>query len=122
VELSTAHLDLLLYTWTMTIDPNLERKTQLMPLIQSLCVEAGAAVEFLEPRRTNDLFILMVRGERPNVLEAHSSLQTHLESEEVETVAARERETGYVLSLVVMKRREGQLSGSSERRAKLQNA
>jgi hypothetical protein len=106
----------------MMIDPNLERKTQLMPLIQSLCVEAGAAVEFLEPRRTTDLFILMVRGERPNVLEAHSSLQTHLESEDIEVVADRERDTGYVLSLVVMKRPVGQLSDSSERRAKLQNA
>jgi hypothetical protein len=101
-------------------DPTLDRKGQLMPIIQAICTQAGVTVEFLEPRRATDIFILMVRGERENVGQAHAQMSEQLKGENVAVVAERDRSRGYVLSLVVMEKSEEQSPQMLERRSNLQ--
>jgi hypothetical protein len=101
-------------------EPTLDRKGQIAPLIQDICIRAGVSVEFLEPRRTTDIFILMVRGEREKVVQAHTRMSEQLQGEDVAVVAERDRSRGYVLSLVVMEKPEEQSPQMLERRGKLQ--
>ncbi len=102
---------------------DLARKMQLESVIQELCTGIGVVVEFLEPRRRTDIFILTLRGDRERVQETHVRLADRLnsESEDIETLAEREHDRNFVLNLVVMEKPEVQTPHGLERRSRMQH-
>ncbi|MGL4612160.1 MAG: hypothetical protein ACRCYY_21190 [Trueperaceae bacterium] len=103
------------------IDANFKHKTQLIQRIRSSCASWNVTADFIQPRRTTDRFVLVLKGKRENVAKVHLEMLGYLQGDEIELVAVRDRETGYVMGFVIMEKTEEQSPYFSERRSNLQD-